>query len=122
MLSERCLCILLPVQERIVERVSTNLKQGFRSIMHKVVFPILEISRICVLVLSALSLFYLCKEMVTQPEAWVCGRSLAGIAGLNPAGGMDVCLLCVLCYVRYRSLRRADPSSKEVLPNVCVCH
>ena len=26
-------------------------------------------------------------------KAWVCGRSLAGIAGLNPAGGMDVCLL-----------------------------
>jgi hypothetical protein len=29
------------------------------------------------------------------PEAarWVCGRSLAGIAGSNPADGMDVCLL-----------------------------
>jgi hypothetical protein len=26
----------------------------------------------------------------------VCGRLPAGIAGLNPAGGMDVCLLCVL--------------------------
>ena len=25
--------------------------------------------------------------------AWVCGRSLAGTAGSNPAGGMDVCLL-----------------------------
>ena len=24
--------------------------------------------------------------------AWVCGRSLAGIAGFNPAGVMDVCL------------------------------
>jgi hypothetical protein len=23
----------------------------------------------------------------------VCGRSLAGIVDLNPAGGMDVCLL-----------------------------
>jgi hypothetical protein len=23
---------------------------------------------------------------------WVCGRSLAGIAGSNPAEGMDVCL------------------------------
>jgi hypothetical protein len=29
-------------------------------------------------------------------EAWVCGRSLAGITGSNLAGGMDVCLLCVL--------------------------
>jgi hypothetical protein len=26
---------------------------------------------------------------------------------------MDVCLLCVLCVVRYRSLRRADHSSKR---------
>jgi hypothetical protein len=25
--------------------------------------------------------------------AWVHGRSLAGIVGSNPAGGMDVCLL-----------------------------
>ena len=24
-----------------------------------------------------------------------CGRSLAGIANSNPAGGMDICLLCV---------------------------
>jgi hypothetical protein len=26
-------------------------------------------------------------------KAWVCGRSLAGIAGSNPAGAMVVCLL-----------------------------
>ena len=31
-----------------------------------------------------------------RPKAWVCGRSLAGIAGSNPPGGMDVCLLWVL--------------------------
>jgi len=24
---------------------------------------------------------------------WVCGRSLAGTAGSNPAEGMDICLL-----------------------------
>jgi hypothetical protein len=28
-----------------------------------------------------------------RSKAWVCGRSLAGIAGSNPADGMDVCLL-----------------------------
>jgi hypothetical protein len=28
-----------------------------------------------------------------RSKAWVCGRSLAGIMGSNPAGGMDVCLL-----------------------------
>ena len=28
----------------------------------------------------------------------VCGRSVAGVAGSNPAGGMDVCVVC--CTVR----------------------
>jgi len=32
-------------------------------------------------------------------KAWVCGHSLAGIVGWNPAGGMDVCvLLSVVCF------------------------
>jgi hypothetical protein len=33
-------------------------------------------------------------------KARVCGGTLAGIAVSNPAGCMDVCLLCVLCVVR----------------------
>ena len=33
-----------------------------------------------------------------KSKARVCGRSLAGIAGWNPAGGMDVSLVCVVCY------------------------
>jgi hypothetical protein len=33
---------------------------------------------------------------------------------------MSVCLSVVLCVVRYRSLRRADHSSRGVLPTV-VC-
>jgi hypothetical protein len=28
-----------------------------------------------------------------RSKAWVRGRSLAGIAGSNPAGSMDVCVL-----------------------------
>jgi hypothetical protein len=28
-----------------------------------------------------------------RSKAWVCGRSLAGMVGSNPAGGMDVCVL-----------------------------
>jgi hypothetical protein len=40
------------------------------------------------------------------------------IVGSNPTGGMDICLLWVLCAVRYRSLRRADHSSRGVLPTV----
>jgi hypothetical protein len=31
-------------------------------------------------------------------EAWVCGRSLAGKAGSNPAGDLDGYLLWVLCF------------------------
>jgi len=31
---------------------------------------------------------------------------------------MDACLLCLLCLVRYKSLRQADHSSRVVLPSV----
>jgi hypothetical protein len=31
--------------------------------------------------------------VAARANVWVCGRSLVGIAGLNPAGVMDVCLL-----------------------------
>jgi len=52
------------------------------------------------------------------------GRAFEGVGlrplavGSSPAGGMDVCLCWVLCVVRQRSLRRADHSSREVLPTV----
>ena len=49
------------------------------------------------------------------------GRSLAGIAGSNRAGGMDVCLLWVLCDVKNRCMRRVDHSSYPVCWCVCVC-
>jgi hypothetical protein len=32
--------------------------------------------------------------VAARSKAWVCGRLVAGIAGSNPARGMDVCL-CV---------------------------
>ena len=53
-------------------------------------------------------------------KVWVCGHSLAGIAGSNPTGYMDVCLLCVQCVIRCMSLPGADRSSRGVLPRV-VC-
>jgi hypothetical protein len=31
--------------------------------------------------------------VAARPKAWFCGRSLAGIVGSIPAGGVDVCLL-----------------------------
>jgi hypothetical protein len=51
-------------------------------------------------------------------KAWVCGLSLAGIVGSNPAG-VWMSLSCECC-VFWRSLRRADHSSRGVLPSV-VC-
>jgi hypothetical protein len=29
-----------------------------------------------------------------RSKAWICGTSLVGIVGLNPAGAMDVCREC----------------------------
>jgi hypothetical protein len=53
--------------------------------------------------------------------ASVCSPFPAELLGLNPAGVMDVCFFWMLRVVRYRSLRRTDPSSRGVLPTV-VCH
>jgi hypothetical protein len=38
--------------------------------------------------------------VAARSKAWVYGRSLTGIVDSNPTGGMDVCLLWVLCFVR----------------------
>jgi hypothetical protein len=51
--------------------------------------------------------------MAALSKAWVCGRSLAGIVGSNPARGIDVSL-CECCVLP------ADLSSRVVLPSV-VC-
>jgi len=40
------------------------------------------------------------SSVTVQSKAWVCGHSLAGIAGSNPVGGMGVRLLCLFCFVR----------------------
>jgi hypothetical protein len=34
--------------------------------------------------------------VAAQSGAWVYGRSLTGIVGSNPAGGMDVCVVFVV--------------------------
>jgi len=54
------------------------------------------------------------NPVAARTEAWVCGRSLAGIVGSNLAGEMDVCLFRVLCQVEVS----ADHSSRGVLANV----
>jgi len=32
--------------------------------------------------------------VAARSKVWVCGRSLAGIVGSNPTGGVDVCCDC----------------------------
>jgi hypothetical protein len=50
--------------------------------------------------------------------SWVCGLSPAEIVSSKPAIGLDVCLLLLLRFLRSRSLRQADQSSRGVLPTV----
>ena len=57
--------------------------------------------------------------VAARSKAWVCGRSFVGTASWKPAGGVDTCERCLLC--SYKSLRRADPSSRGALPSLCVC-
>ena len=52
-----------------------------------------------------------------RSKAWVCGRSLAGIVGSNPAGDMDVPAVSVVCCQVEVS---ADYSSRGFLRSV-VC-
>jgi len=52
--------------------------------------------------------------------AWICGRSLARMLVRISPGGMDVCLLWLLCAVRKGALRRADLLNRAVLSSV-VC-
>jgi hypothetical protein len=47
-----------------------------------------------------------------RSKVTVCDTSFVGIAVSNPAGGMAVILV-------YRFMRRADHSSRAVLPTVC---
>ena len=61
---------------------------------------------------------YMPVPVAARSKAQVCGRSPAEIVCSNSTGDMDVCLLWVLCVVRQRSLRRADHSSRGVLPTV----
>ena len=60
-----------------------------------------------------------------RSKAWVWGRSPAGIAGSNPAGGMDVRLLSVLCMLSGRGLcdgRITRPEKSFRLWCVLVCN
>jgi len=48
-------------------------------------------------VINCYSSSHLSECFLTPYTADPSGRSLAGILGSNPAGGMDVCLVSVVC-------------------------
>jgi len=58
--------------------------------------------RIINLISTYKKISYLIRSIAVNARSkpWVCGRTLAEIAGSNPAGGMDVCLLRMLCVVK----------------------
>jgi hypothetical protein len=68
--------------------------------------------------LWSMNIFNVRKVGYVQSKAWVCGYSPAEIVGSNHTGVRDDSLLRVLCVVRLRSRRRADHSSRRVLPSV----
>ena len=52
--------------------------------------------------------------MASRSKAWVFGRSIAGIAGSNPAGGMDVCVCCQV------QVSASGPPFVQRSPTECV--
>jgi len=58
--------------------------------------------RNCLIILSVFIQIYYSETRCTignrtQPKVWVCDCSLAGTAGLNRAGCMNVFIMCVVC-------------------------
>jgi hypothetical protein len=57
--------------------------------------------------------------VTARSKTWVCGRSLAGSVGSNPAGAW-MSVSCGCCVLSGKGLRRAGHSSRGVLPSL-VC-
>ena len=58
--------------------------------------------------------------MAARSNAWVYGRSLAGTAGSNPAGGTDVSLdALVCCQMSLRRLITRPEESYRVRVRAC---
>jgi hypothetical protein len=80
---------------------------------------------ICFNTIKAMFTFIIVTCHAQRPRGLRRGAEATRLLGLRvwiPLVNMYVCLLCVLCVVRYRSLRRADHSSRGVLPCVvCLC-
>jgi hypothetical protein len=66
------------------------------------------------------------SRVAARCKAWIDGCSLAGTAGSNAAGGMDILSRVSVIFCQVGSLRRTDVSSEGGLPimHMCVrvCH
>jgi hypothetical protein len=70
---------------------------------------------------TSLTMFSTPIPVAVRSKAWVFDRSLAGIRGSNPAGGMDVSFFGQCCALSVTSLRRANHPSICVKPSaVCL--
>ena len=63
--------------------------------------------------------------MAERSKARGCGRSPAEIAGSNPAGGMDVCAVCVVQYGQEAQaghrISTENPPPKKTAGGMDVC-
>jgi hypothetical protein len=48
---------------------------------------------VCICEVHEAGIYAITGQHAALSKVWVCDRSLAGVVGSNPAGGMDVCLL-----------------------------
>jgi hypothetical protein len=73
--------------------------------------------------MSSPKLFMQVSTAERSKAGTVYDRLNIGIAGSNPASGMDVCprVSVVCCPVSVEALRRADPPSKGSYQNVSIC-
>jgi hypothetical protein len=55
-----------------------------------------------------------------RSNALVYSRSIAGMAGSNPAGDIDVCFLCLLCVLLVEAFASGQ-SLVQSSPTKCVC-
>jgi hypothetical protein len=69
------------------------------------------------------SCHYICLPPIPDSawsKAWVCGRSLAGMAGSNPVVAW-MSVSCGCCVLSGRGLRDGPITRPEECPTVCVC-
>jgi hypothetical protein len=60
------------------------------------------------------------RTVAALSKAYVSSRQLAAISGSYPTGGIDICLLCILCVVPVKASVTCR-SLVQGSPTECVC-